>query len=355
MHRMRKKKKKSHNRGVGAAQGAVEPAGPMPVAIFEYDESHYEEIKTLNLEDCFSLKESPTVSWINIDSISDIEMLEKVGKHFGIHPLILEDIGNPSERSKIEDFDHYIYVLLKMLSYNEKDNEINQEQVSIILGPTYVITFQEQEKKGDLFEPVRDRIRGSKGQIRKLGADYLMYRLVDAIVDNYFTIIEKIGDRIEELEEILMTNPMPATLESIHSLKREMIFLHRSVWPLREVVSRLQRGEMTLIRESTRTYLRDVYDHTIQIIETVETYRDMLSGMLDIYLSSISYRTNEIMKVLTIIATIFIPLTFVAGVYGMNFQNFPELKWHYGYLYFWILNLTAAGGMLHFFHRKKWI
>jgi magnesium transporter len=209
---------------------------------------------------------------------------------------------------------------------------------------------------GDIFNPLRERIRQAKGRVRKMGPDYLAYNLLDAVVDNYFAVLEKLGEQIEGMEEELVTNPTPETLQKIHNLKREMIFLRKSVWPLREVVSRLERGESKLIHESTGIYLRDVYDHTIQVIDTIETYRDMLSGMLDIYLSSISNRMNQVMKVLTIIATIFIPLTFVAGIYGMNFEYMPELKWHWFYpKAFWLVMLGVAAVMLVYFRRKRWL
>lgn len=229
----------------------------------------------------------------------------------------------------------------------------NSEQVSIIFGQNYVISFQERE--GDVFNPIRDRIRTGKGRIRKMGADYLAYTLMDAIVDNYFTILEKIGEDIEDVEESMITNPTPETLHAIHLLKRKMISLRKSVWPLREVVSALERSESSLIRDPTRIYLKDVYDHTIQVIDTVETFRDVLSGMLDVYLSSISNKMNEIMKVLTIIATIFIPLTFIAGVYGMNFENMPELKWGWGYRVVWFAMLLIGISMLAYFRKKRWL
>jgi magnesium transporter len=356
---MRKIKRRKRQRLLAIDQKPLEDrercSAQAKIRILDYNEAQFQEIEAQSVEECFPFKDSPSVTWIDIDSIQHADVLDKIGKHFDIHPLIMEDIANATERSKLEDFDDYIYIVMKMLSVSNAHDEVQQEQVSIILGSKYVITFQEDEKKGDVFDPIRERIRNCKGRIRKEGADYLAYRLVDSIVDNYFMIIERIGDRVETLEEELIANPSTETLHSIYELKRDLIFLHRSVWPLREVISRLQRGEYPLIRESTRTYLKDVYDHTIQVIETVETYRDMISGMLDIYLSSISHRTNEIMKVLTIICTIFTPLTFLAGVYGMNFEFFPEIKWRFGYLYFWILISVISGFILYYFRRRKWI
>jgi len=270
-----------------------------------------------------------------------------------LHPLILEDIVNTEQRPKMEDFEQYIFVVLKMLQYNEKEDEIIAEQVSLILGSNFVISFQETE--GDIFDPIRDRIRNSKGRIRKMGADYLAYALLDAVVDNYFTILEKIGEKIETVEEELVANPIPETLQIIHTMKREMIFLRKSVWPLREVVGGLQRAESALIQESTGIYLRDVYDHTIQVIDTIETFRDMISGMLDIYMSSVSNKMNEVMKVLTIFAAIFIPLTFIAGIYGMNFQYMPELEWQLGYFAVLLIMLLVAVSLLVYFRKKKWL
>jgi magnesium transporter len=289
----------------------------------------------------------------DIDGIHEVNMIEKIGKHFDLHPLIMEDIVNTEQRPKMEDFGHYVYVVLRMLYFDEEAHEVKGEQVSLILGENFVISFQ--EKEGDIFNPIRERIRNHKGRIRKMGADYLAYCLLDTIVDNYFTILEKLGDRIEEMEERLVTDPRPKTLHEIHKLKREMIFLRKSVWPLREVINGLERGESSLIHKASSIYLRDVYDHTIQVIDTVETFRDMLSGMHDTYLSSISNRMNEIMKVLTIIATIFIPLTFIAGVYGMNFKFMPELEWRWAYFIVWLVIVIVAVSMVIFFRKKKWL
>ena len=323
------------------------------ITVFDYDRERYEEKELKSIEECFPYKDRPTVTWINIVGIHQVERMEKIGNHFGIHPLIMEDILNTGQRPKMDDLDDYVFVVLKMLNYNEGDDEIDAEQISIILGQNFVISFQERE--GDVFEPVRERIRKNKGRIRKKGADYLAYTLLDSVVDNYFTILEKIGERIELLEEELVENPSTQTLQEIHSLKSGMIFLRKSVWPLREVISGLERGESSLIKETTVIYLRDVYDHTIQVIDTVETFRDMISGMLDVYLSSISNKMNEVMKVLTIIATIFIPLTFLAGVYGMNFRYMPELEWHGGYFAVLFLMVIIGLGLLIYFRKKKWL
>ena len=350
---------KKVSKTIGLSPGALVHVGKKKIErarirLIDYDEARLQEKEPKTVEECFPFKDLPAVTWVNVDGLHDIRIMEKIGKHFGLHPLVLEDILNTEQRPKVEDFDDYIFVVLKMLYYDETDGEIRAEQISIILGSDFVLSFQ--ETVGDIFNPLRDRIRQAKGRVRKMGPDYLAYNLLDAIVDNYFVVLEKLGEQIEGMEEELVTNPTPETLQRIHNLKREMIFLRKSVWPLREVVSRLERGESKLIHESTGIYLRDVYDHTIQVIDTVETYRDMLSGMLDIYLSSISNRMNQVMKVLTIIATIFIPLTFVAGIYGMNFEYMPELKWHWFYpKAFWLVILGIAALMLVYFRRKKWL
>jgi magnesium transporter len=329
-------------------------AEEVKITIIDYDETHFQEKVIKTIEECIPFKDKPTVTWINVDGIHQVELLEKLGQCYGLHPLTLEDILNTDQRPKIEDFGDYVFIVLKMLYYRDKTDEIVTEQMSLILGSNFVISFQEGIE-GDLFDPIRERIRSEKGRIRKMGADYLAYSLLDSIVDYYFVILEKLGERIESLEEKLVANPNPETLQIIHNLKREMIFLRKSVWPLREVISGLERGESSLIKESTRIYLRDVYDHTIQVIDTIETFRDMLSGMLDIYLSSVSNRLNAVMKVLTIIATIFMPLTFLAGIYGMNFKFMPELEWRWGYPLIWMVMLGIGIFMLFYFKKKKWL
>ena len=323
------------------------------IRIIDYNEEQFEEREAQAVEECFPFKDKPTITWINIDGIHDVEVIGKIGAHFDLHSLILEDIVNTGQRPKLEDFGNYIFIVLKMLYYSEEKNEIEAEQVSLIVGSNCVISFQ--ECVGDVFDPLRERIRQAKGRVRKAGADYLAYALIDSIVDNYFVVLEQLGERIEDVEQELAANPAVETLQSIRVLKKEMIFLRKSVWPLREVVNSLERGELSIIHKSTAIYLRDVYDHTIQIIDTVESYRDMLSGMLDVYLSSISNKMNEVMKVLTIFASIFIPLTFVAGIYGMNFSFMPELGWPWGY--FAALGFMALVGilLLVYFRRKKWL
>jgi magnesium transporter len=323
------------------------------ITLIDYDETQFQEKEVKRVEECFPFKDTPTVTWINIDGLHDVEIIEKIGKHFGFHPLLLEDILNTNQRPKMEDFENYIYIVLKMLYYGDRAHKITAEQVSLILGPHFVISFQERE--GDVFNSIRERIRNAKGRIRKAGADYLAYALIDAIVDNYFVILEQTEEKIEDIEEELVTNPTPETLQKIHRLKRELIILSKSVWPLREVVGGLQRAEPPLIQGTTSIYFRDVHDHTIQVIESIETFREMISGMVDIYLSSISNKMNEVIKVLTIIATIFIPLTFIAGIYGMNFEYMPELKWRLGYPLVWLVVGAVVISMLLYFKRKKWL
>jgi len=324
------------------------------ITVMDYAEAGYNEKDLKTVDECFLLRDRPAVTWINVEGVHDVKILEKLGECFGLHPLIQEDIINTDQRPKIEDYDNYLYIVLKMLYLNKGNNGVVTEQISLILGKNFVVSFQEGIE-GDVFDLVRERIRTDKGRIRKMGADYLAYALLDSIVDNYFVVLEAIGERIELLEERLIASPTPETLQIIQNLKREMIFLRKAVWPLREVAGSLERGESSLINENTRIYLRDVYDHTIHVIDTIETFRDMLSGILDIYLSSVSNRLNAVMKVLTIIATIFMPLTFIVGVYGMNFKYLPELEWKWGYPLIWLVMIGIGVTMLIYFKRKKWL
>lgn len=323
------------------------------ITFIDYDKQNFDEKQVTNIEECLKLKDTSTVSWINIDGLHDTELLEKLGKEFGLHPLVLEDILSTGQRPKFEEYEKHIFLVLKMLSFNEENQSAEAEQVSLILGPNYVISFQ--ERIGDVFEQIRERIRNAKGRIRKMGPDYLAYALIDAIVDNYFIILERLGEKIESMEEEVIGEPTENTVRQIHSLKREMILLRKSIWPLRELIGGLQKSESSLIKETTDIYMRDVYDHTIQIIDTIESFRDMVSGLLDIYLSSLSNKMNAVMKVLTIIATLFIPLTFVAGIYGMNFKYMPELEWRWSYPIVWIIMIAVAVVMVCYFKRKKWL
>jgi magnesium transporter len=302
------------------------------------------------IEKCFPLKESPSVTWIDVNGIHDTALVKRIGECFRLHPLFLEDIVTTGQYPKFEDFGDYVFVVLKMLEY-EQGGQIAAEQVSIVLGPNFVISFQ--EKVADLFKPIRDMIQNNH-LFRNRGSDYLAYSLIDLIIDRYFPILEKLGDDIEDKENQLIANPVSGTLGSIQQLKKELLFLRKSIWPLREVISSLSRGITPLIKDETRIYLRDIHDHTVQVIDTMETLREIIYGMFDIYLSSMSNRMNEIMKVLTVFATIFIPLTFLVGVYGMNFKFMPELEWKWSHPILWLFMIGVAGSMLWYFRTKKW-
>lgn len=322
------------------------------IFLLDYDAANLQEREITTIEDCFPFKETSTVTWINVEGI-DVDAILKIDENFGIHPLVIEDIVTTGQRPKYEDYGEYIYFLFKMIFYDRKINDIVSEQISLVLGKNYVLSFQ--ETLGDIFDPIRNKIRQSKGRVRTMGADYLAYCLLDAVVDNYFVIVEKKGDQIEKLEDKLVTDGMEGVAREIHRLKRDLIFLRRQIWPLRDVLSGLQRTESKLIKKATGAYLRNVYDHIVQVIDSLETYRDTLSGLHDVYLSTISTKMNEVMKVLTIFASIFIPLTFLAGVYGMNFEYLPGLKWRYGFYVLAGLMSTLALIMLLFFRRRKWI
>ena len=323
------------------------------ITIIDYDQTNYQKKEVKSVEECFPFKDTSTVTWINIDGIHQVEIIEEIGKCFKLHPLILEDILNTEQRPKLDDFEDYVYVVLKMPHFNEENNKIRIEQISLILGSNFVLSFQ--EKEGDVFDTVRERIKNGRVRIRSSGTDYLIYALIDAIVDNYFTILEKIGDRIEGIEEELIVQPEKETLHAIHDLKRETLIFRKFVWPLREIVSDLEKGELKLIQEPTRVFFKDVYDHTRQVIETIEIFRDMLSGTLDLYISSIGNKTNEVMRILTIMASIFIPLTFIAGLYGMNFEYMPELKWRWSYPAILLVIASIGISMIFYFRRKKWM
>jgi len=323
------------------------------ISMIDYDESQIQEKDAATVGECLPFKEKPTVTWINVSGIHDVTVIEEFGKAFNIHPLLLEDIVHSDQRPKLEDYDDYLFLVLRMLRYDEAKEELQSEQVSLILGPNFVITFQERE--GDVFDAVRARIRNGKGKIRKMGCDYLTYALIDSVVDHYFLVFEKYGEKIEVLQDEVLSQPTPETLQVIQRTKRDMIFLRKSVWPLREAINALQRGESSLVTDNVNIYLRDVHDHTIQVIDTIETFRDIISGTLDVYLSSVSNKMNAVMKVLTIIATIFMPMTFIAGIYGMNFKYMPELEWHWAYPVIWAVIIVLGVLMLMGFKRKKWL
>ncbi len=321
------------------------------IHIIDYSSNTVEETDVSTVEECIPYKDKSSVTWIDIQSIEDEKVIDSIGSLFNIHPLIIEDIKRIGQRPKMEEFDTYSYFVLRMFSF--QNDKIQTEQVSIVMGGSYIITFQ--EKPGDVFDPLRERIRAKKFRINTRGSDFLAYSLMDVIIDNYFVILETLGEEVEHLEDVLLLNPTKAALHKIHSLKRKVLSLRRSVWPLRELLTNFERSESPLIQRSTHEYIRDVYDHAIQIIDTVETYRDSLSSMLDIYLSSVSNRMNEIMKVLTVISTFFIPLTFITGLYGMNFKYMPELSLRWGYPAVLIIMIITVAGLVVYFKKKKWL
>ena len=323
------------------------------VSVIDYNSQNLTEKKIENIEELIPYKSFETITWINLIGIHDVEMVEKIGLEYNIHTLVLEDILNTHQRPKTDVFDDYIFVVLKMLQYNDKKKKIEYEQVSLIFGSTFVITFQ--EKEGDVLEPLRERLRKSKGKVRTLGADYLAYAILDLIIDNYFHILEKFGDDIEVLEENITTNHQEKLLNEVYALKRENLILRKAIWPMRELVAQIERSDNNLIHKKTKPYLRDLYDHTIQVIDTLETYRELVSGLVELYMSMVSNKMNQVMKLLTVMSTIFIPLTFVAGVYGMNFENMPELAWKYSYFVALIIMFIIAVGMFIFFKKKRWI
>lgn len=350
---------KKRSETIGMPPGSLVYIGDKPnkevaITVVNYDEKDYSEFTKTSFRECLIFaKETSHVTWIDINGFKQVKDLEYLGECFNLHSLVLEDVLNNDQRPKFEDYGDYLFIILKIIHHQEDTNEVLTQQVSIILGDNYVISLHENDE--DIFTHVRQRLKVSNGRIRKLKADYLAYALVDLIVDHYFLVLEQLGEVVEDLEKELVANPLPATLKKIYRLKRDTILIRRAVWPLREVISQLERTDSSLIDEHTVLYLRDVYDHVTMIMDTIETYRDILTGMLDIYLSSMSNRLNEVMKVLTIIATIFIPLTFIAGVYGMNFEYMPELKWRWGYFYIWGIMIAVGLFMLHFFKKKGWI
>lgn len=323
------------------------------IKLYSYNEnSFYEKVINLNNVNQLHIDKS-FVNWISVEGLHDVNIIQRIGSCFNIHPLVLEDILNTAQRPKIENYDKYTYIVGKTLSYNSGLNEFNIEQESLILGESYVISFS--EKKPEIYHAVCERIRQGAGKIRKVGPDYLAYSLLDVIVDNYFVVLEELSEKIEDIEDELVTNPSKDTLKVIHKLKRQILYLHKSIWPLREVISFLTRSETPLVTESLNIYIRDLYDHVIEVMDTTETLRDILSSMLDMYLSSVSNKMNEIMKVLTIISTVFIPLSFIVGLYGMNLKDMPEYNWPLMYPVLWVIMLSIIAFMLIFFKKKKWL
>jgi magnesium transporter len=323
------------------------------IKIVDFDEHQFVESEVSEIDACLPYLQKDSVTWFNITGIHDTEFISRIGSQFNLHSLVLEDVVDSEQRPKIDDYGEYLFIVLKMLYAEKSAKTIVHDQVSIVITPTYVISFQTVD--GDTFDPVRNRIRQGRGRIREKGSDYLAYALIDTIVDNYFKVLEDLDDKIEELEDRVISEPRAEILQEIQHLKKEMLYIRKSTWPLRDIINTLLRGESSVIKDDVSVYLHDLYDHTIKVLDTVETYRDMLSTILDIYLSSLSNRMNEVMKVLTIMASIFIPLTFITGIYGMNFKRMPELEWNWAYPVLLGIMTIIIIGMLLWFKKRKWI
>jgi magnesium transporter len=323
------------------------------LSAIDYDQNQLAVRETISLEELSALRKIPTSTWVNVTGLHEVDTLQELARLYEIDPLVMEDILNSDQRPKIEIHDAYIFIVLKSITYTQDHESIFIEQVSIILGEKFLLTFQERENP--VFSPIRERIKDPSSRLRRNGADFIMYALMDVIIDHYFLVMERQGEKVQQLEDRVVAKPDQSIMYSIQKMKREMILLRRSVWPLREVLHNLLREDLSLIHRPTIPFLRDIYDHVIQVVDTIETHRDITSGILEIYLSSISNRMNEIMKMLTLIATIFIPLTFIAGIYGMNFEWMPELKWRWGYAGFWMLIILTTMSLLSVFKKKKWI
>lgn len=342
----------------GAPPGTLAPGPPsvdiVRIQVMEYGADDLRERSVEKCSDALPFKDPPTITWVNVEGLHDLELMRDVGERLGLHPLVLEDIVSVGQRPKVEEHSGYLFVVIPMLSFESGTSTVLEEQLSIVLGPHWVFSFQERAGDGDPFDPVRERIRGTGSRIRTQGADYLAYAIVDSVVDHYFLVLETLASKAEQIEMEVFQSPSPHTMRHIHSLKRELLVARRAVWPVRDMVNNLARTESTLVTDPTRLFLRDVHDHMIRIIDTVVVLRDVIGGALDLYLSTISNRTNEVMKTLTMMATIFIPLTFIVGVYGMNFDYMPELTRWWMYPALWIVMLLAALGMLWQFKRRGW-
>jgi len=346
----------------GSLPGTIDlpsDAAPPDIVLIDYNESSATRLKINTPEECTPYLDTHSVSWVDVLGLGNEETWLKLSKVFNLHALVLEDVVNVPERPKVDDFDSQIVIIAWMVMLKENTHGFYIEQVSFVLGEDYLLTVQEEPER-DCFSRVRDRIRYNKGIIRQRKADYLAYALLDAIIDGYFPVLEAYGERIEELEDEVVTNPSRQTLQEIYKIRRELLALRRAIWPQRDALNTLIRDSSNLISPEVRIYLRDCYDHAVQVIDIVETYRELSSGLMDVYLSSISNKMNEIMKLLTVISTIFIPLTFIAGVYGMNFNpekspwNMPELNWYWGYPAVWVVMIAVAAALVYFFWRRGW-
>lgn len=339
----------------GASPGTivVNTQSPKPVIhVIDYSTEEFFEKDIADVADLREYVDSPSMCWIDVQGFGDESVLRAIGDLVGLHHLALADAVNAPQRPKVETYGRHMLWITQMVM-PAGEYSVETEQFSMVLGPNYLITFQ--ERYGDILNPVRERIRAGKGLIRKSGPDYLAYALIDAVIDGYYPIMEQFGEHLETLEDDIVERPTPELLQRIHRVKREMLAIRRAIWPQRESINQLIRDDSDWVSEAVKTYLRDVYDHCIQIIDVVETYRELTSGLMDVYLSSIANRQNEVMKVLTIVSTIFIPLTFMAGIYGMNFEFLPELRFHYAYPILWLVMVLISGGMIYFFRRKGWI
>jgi magnesium transporter len=334
-------------------------ASPTEIILIDYNEAERTRLQLEKPEDCIRYLDTESVSWMDVLGLGSEDILRRLGKVFKLHPLVLEDIVNVPQRPKVEDYENQLLIISQMVLLKENTTGFWNEQVSFVLGKHYLLTVQEEPTR-DCFQAVRDRIRSGKGIIRKQGADYLTYTLIDSIIDGFFPVLEAYGERIEELEDEVVTNPTRRTIEKIYQIRRELLALRRAIWPQRDAINALIRDGSDLISPEVRVYLRDCYDHAVQVMDMVETYRELTSGLMDVYLSSVGNKMNEIMKLLTVISSIFIPLTFVAGIYGMNFNtekspvNMPELNWYWGYPLCLALMFSIAGGLVYFFWRRGW-
>lgn len=344
-------------RPVGLPPGSILYTGKAPdhprLSIMEYTEEKLIEKNDVSLDACLEHIETPSMTWIEVQGVSDPASIATIGKHFKFHPLVIEDILSTGQRSKLDVYEKQIFLVVRLLQFDEKAQALIDEQVSIVFGPNYLISFVEGNE--DVFKPVKERLRQGSYRIRSQGSDFLAYTLLDTIVDYYFLVLEKVDKNLDTLEMELMHMPKPKTLQEIQHAKVDMVILRKAIWPIRDVVNRFSRLEKPLISEMTQLYMHDVYDHIVQIIDIIEGFRDVVSGMIDIYLSNINFRTNEIIKVLTIVSTIFVPLTFISSLYGMNFDYMPELRSSYGYPIVVGFMVSVACGMLLFFRKKKWI
>jgi magnesium transporter len=329
----------------------VPPPGKVILELISYDRESYHKHVDLPVNELISEIKPGKINWVNLDGLSDSSIIEKLQQHFCLHSLLVDDILN-DQRPKAEEYEDYLFVTLKML-YRIDGPEIDYEQISFVLGKDFLISFQ--EKEGDLFDSFRERIRQDQGRVRKKEADYLLYRLIDIIVESYYNVLDTIGTQIEETEIEIQQDPSNKTFQKVQALKKELIFLHKALYPLREAISKLVKDESNYIREENTRYFSDVNDHVIHLIDLLDTYRDLTGSLTDFYMNTQNTKLNEVIRMLTIISTIFIPLTFIVGVYGMNFEVFPELKWRYGYLSVWLVMLGIAGSMLWYFRHKKWL